>query len=123
MRLSYILCILVGLLSQLSLLGQSAIDAELSPYKQAQALVADQQIPQAIQIIEQYKETQQLDRDYQIFLARLYFWNREVEPAIENIDLLLKTWPTDYQAHILLIDIYESRHCLLYTSPSPRDRG
>ena len=113
MRLSSLILTFALTMSILALSGQDSI-AINNPYKQAQALVVNQEIKQAIEIIEQYSLTTQLNRDYLLYLARLYFWNRQMEPALENLDILFHTWPNDYQAHKLLIDIYESQN--LYSS-------
>ena len=108
MRLSSLILTLVHLLSLQTLIGQEKTPID-TPYRQAQVLVQNQQFNEAIEVIEQYAQTSVLDRDYELYLVRLYFWNKQSDIALEKLNNFLVTWPNDYQAHTLHIDIYESQ--------------
>lgn len=109
MRLSRLLIILTSSLCFLAVSGQSVEEKEISTYKTAQALVAKNQLEAAIALIEEYGQVHSLDRDYKLYLARLYFWTDNFEIALPRTESLLKDWPKDYNVHKLHIDIYESQ--------------
>jgi len=104
---------LLCLLCSTAVLGQNVPVSELSTYRKAQALVAQNQLEPAIALIETYGQEHELDRDYLLYLARLYFWTGQMEVALARTESLLTLWPADYDVHKLHIDLYASQK--LYT--------